>query len=89
MRYGRFESPFLLLSVVLGVATAACVLAQALILASAISAVFLGQAGLSAIAHDLWLLAAVVVSRAALAHYQETAAARASRRQSSRSCAAR
>lgn len=78
LRYGRSSRPFLLLSVLLGVATAACVLAQALILASAISAVFLGQAGLSAIARDLWLLAAVVVSRAALAHYQETAAARAS-----------
>jgi thiol reductant ABC exporter CydD subunit len=78
LRYGRSSRPYLLLSVVLGVATAACVLAQALILASAISAVFLGSADLSAISRELWLLAAVVVSRVVLAHCQETAAARAS-----------
>jgi ATP-binding cassette subfamily C protein CydCD len=78
LRYGRSSRPYLLLSVVLGVATAACVLAQALILASAISAVFLGSADLSAISRELWLLAAVIVARALLAHCQETAAARAS-----------
>jgi ATP-binding cassette, subfamily C, bacterial CydCD len=78
LRYGRSSRPFLLLSVVLGVATAACVLAQALILASAISSVFLGSADLSAIARHLWLLAAVIIARAVLAHWQETAAARAS-----------
>jgi thiol reductant ABC exporter CydD subunit len=78
LRHGRASRWFLLLSVLLGVATAACVLAQALILASAISAVFLGDADLAAIAPDLWLLAAVIASRAVLAHWQETAAARAS-----------
>ncbi len=78
LRHGRSSRWFLLLSVMLGVATAVCVLAQALILASAISAVFLGDADLAAIAPDLWLLAAVIVSRAVLAHWQETAAARAS-----------
>jgi ATP-binding cassette, subfamily C, bacterial CydCD len=78
LRYGRSSRPFLLLSVVLGVATAACVLAQALILASAISGVFLGTADLSAIARHLGLLAAVIGARAVLAHCQETAAARAS-----------
>jgi ATP-binding cassette, subfamily C, bacterial CydCD len=78
LRYGRSSRPFLLLSVVIGVATAACVLAQALILASAISSVFLGSADLSAIARHLWLLAAVIIARAVLAHWQETAAARAS-----------
>jgi ATP-binding cassette subfamily C protein CydCD len=78
LQYGRSSRPFLVLSVVLGVATAACVLGQALILASAISSVFLGDAELSAIARHLWLLAAVIVSRAVLAHWQETAAARAS-----------
>src|SRR3954453_6547310 len=78
LRYGRSSRPFLLLSVVLGVATAACVLAQALILASAISAVFLDDADLSAITRDLCLLAGVIGARALLAHWQETAAARAS-----------
>lgn len=78
LRYGRSSRPFLLLSVAIGVATAACVLAQAVILGHTISAVFLGGADLSAIAHPLWLLALVVIARAVLAHCQETAAARAS-----------
>jgi thiol reductant ABC exporter CydD subunit len=78
LRYGRSSSPYLLLSVVLGIAIATCVLAQALILASAISSAFLDNADLSAIARHLWLLAAVIVARAVVAHWQETAAARAS-----------
>jgi ATP-binding cassette subfamily C protein CydCD len=78
LRYGRSSRPYLVLSVLLGVATAACVLAQAVILAHAISAVFLSAADLSAIGHYLCLLAAVVLTRALLAHWQETAAARAS-----------
>ena len=78
LRYGRSSRLFLVVSMVLGLATAGCVLAQALILAFAISAVFLGNADLSVIAGGLWLLAAVIVGRAVLAHWQETAAARAS-----------
>lgn len=78
VRLCRSGRSFLALSVLLGVATAGCVLAQALILASAISAVFLDGADLSAVLPELWLLAAVILVRALLAHWQETAAARTS-----------
>ncbi|WP_396909246.1 thiol reductant ABC exporter subunit CydD [Mycolicibacterium sp.] len=78
LRYGEASRPFLLLSVVLGLATAACVLAQALILAGTISAVFVGGADFSAIAGQLVLLAGVTLARAVLAHWQEAAGARAS-----------
>ena len=64
--------------VVIGLAIAACVLGQAVILAVAISRVFLGGADFHDITKLLALLAGLTVMRAALAYLQETAAARAS-----------
>jgi ABC-type transport system involved in cytochrome bd biosynthesis fused ATPase/permease subunit len=64
--------------VLLGLASAACVLGQAVLLATMITAVFLHGAGLDAVGAGLGLLAGFVAARAVLAYAQETAAARAS-----------
>jgi ATP-binding cassette subfamily C protein CydCD len=78
LRHGRASQPFLALSVLIGLATAGTVIAQAGVLAAAVSAVFLGGAGVAGISGQLAALAALVVARALLAHAQEVAAARAS-----------
>jgi ATP-binding cassette subfamily C protein CydCD len=78
LRHGRASRPFLAVSVVIGLATAGVVIAQAGVLAAAITAGFLGGAGLAGISGHLAALAALVVTRALLAHAQELAAARAS-----------
>jgi ATP-binding cassette subfamily C protein CydCD len=63
--------------VLLGLLSTAAVLAQAALLAYAITAVFLGDADLDAVAGELGLLAGVVVLRAGLAFVEESVAARA------------
>ncbi|HEY3263233.1 MAG TPA: thiol reductant ABC exporter subunit CydD [Pseudonocardiaceae bacterium] len=78
LRQGRAGRAFLAVSVLLGLGTAACVLAQALLLAWVIAAVFLGGAGAGAVAPALVALLGVVGVRAGLAYAQEVAAARAS-----------
>ncbi|MFF5234868.1 thiol reductant ABC exporter subunit CydD [Dactylosporangium sp. NPDC000521] len=67
-----------MLSVALGVALAALVVAQATLLADGITAVYLHGADVARIAPALGWLAAVVVLRAAVAWAQEVAAARSS-----------
>ena len=64
--------------VVIGLAIAACVLAQAVTLAEAITRVFLGGTDFHDIGTLLVLLAGLTLTRATLAYLQETAAARAS-----------
>ena len=78
LRHARSSRAFLAVSVLLGVATAVTVIAQAGVLATAIADVFLGGAGLAGIHRQLGALAGLVVLRALLAYAQETAAARAS-----------
>jgi ATP-binding cassette, subfamily C, bacterial CydCD len=78
LRRARSSSRFLVLCIVIGLAIAACVLGQALTLATAISRVFLDGAGLRDIGPPLMALAALTATRAALSYLQETAAARAS-----------
>ena len=78
LRRARSSSGLLLVCVVIGLAIAACVLAQAVTLATAISRVFLGGADFHDISKLLVLLAGLTMMRAALAYLQETAAARAS-----------
>jgi thiol reductant ABC exporter CydD subunit len=78
LRYSRSSQKFLLVCVVIGLASAAAVLGQAIVLAAAITAVFRGGADLTAIGPDLAVLAGIVGLRAVLAYAQETAAARAS-----------
>jgi ATP-binding cassette, subfamily C, bacterial CydCD len=77
LRYSRASRPLLLVCVLLGVAGAATVLALAVVLARAITAVFLDGADLVDIGPDLALLAGLVGLRAILVYAQETAAARA------------
>ena len=78
LRRARSSSGLLLVCVAIGLAIAACVLAQAVTLAVAITRVFLGGADFRDISKLLMLLAGLTVTRAALAYLQETAAARAS-----------
>jgi len=78
LRHGRSGRRFLAVSVLLGLATAACVLGQAVLLASTITAVFLHGAGPADVRSRLVLLVALVAARAALCYAQEVAAARAS-----------
>ena len=77
LRFSRSSRPFLLACVVLGLLGAAAVLAQAVLLAHMITAVFRQGANLTAIGTQLALLIGVVVLRGLLAYTQETAAARA------------
>jgi ATP-binding cassette, subfamily C, bacterial CydCD len=78
LRRARSSSGLLLVCVAIGLAIAACVLAQAVTLAVAITRVFLGGADFRDISKLLMLLAGLTVTRSALAYLQETAAARAS-----------
>ncbi len=78
LRRTRSSSGLLLVCVAIGLAIAACVLAQAVTLAVAITRVFLGGADFHDISKLLVLLAGLTVLRAALAYLQETATARAS-----------
>ncbi|WP_327002174.1 thiol reductant ABC exporter subunit CydD [Dactylosporangium sp. NBC_01737] len=78
LRYARATRTYLALSVVLGVALAALVVAQATLLADGITAVYLHGADVHRIAPTLAWLAAVVALRAAVAWAQEVAAARSS-----------
>ena len=78
LRYARATRSFLVVSVVLGVATAAAVIAQALLLGEAISAAFQQHATLHDQRAVLVALALVVVLRAALAWGGEVSAHRAS-----------
>jgi thiol reductant ABC exporter CydD subunit len=78
LHHARSARGFLALSVLLGLATAGCVLGQAIVLASTITAVFLGGAGPAEVGGRLAVLVVLVGLRALLAYLQETAAARAS-----------
>ncbi len=78
LRHARSSRPFLVLSVLIGLATTGAVIAQAGLLAATVTAAFLRGAGLAAIRGQLTALAAVVLARALLAHAHEVAAARAS-----------
>ncbi|WP_433203053.1 thiol reductant ABC exporter subunit CydD [Dactylosporangium sp. CS-047395] len=75
LRYARATRAFLVLSVALGVALAVLVVAQATLLASAITSAFLDGGSVASVVP--WL-AAVVVLRAGVAWAQQAAATRAS-----------
>lgn len=74
LRHARAARPYLALTVALGWATAALVLAQAFLLARAITDVFHRGAGLADLTGALGLLLGVAVLRATLAWVQESAA---------------
>jgi ATP-binding cassette subfamily C protein CydD len=74
LRYARATRAYLAATVVLGAAQAALLIAQAVLLANAITAVFLDGLGLSG--GTVLSLAAVVAARALAAWLQEVAAAR-------------
>ncbi|MFG2043613.1 thiol reductant ABC exporter subunit CydD [Dactylosporangium sp. NPDC048998] len=76
LRHARAARTYLALSVALGAALAALLVAQATLLADAITDVYLHGADLRRIAPALGWLAAVVAARAAVAWAQEAAAAR-------------
>ncbi|MET7423663.1 thiol reductant ABC exporter subunit CydD [Dactylosporangium sp. NPDC005555] len=76
LRHARATRTYLALSVVLGLALAALVVAQATLLADGITAVYLHGADVARIAPTLAWLAAVVVLRAGVAWAQEVSAAR-------------
>jgi ATP-binding cassette subfamily C protein CydCD len=76
--HARSSSGLMLVCVLIGLAVAGCVLGQAVLLATAISRVFLGGADLRGIGALLLSLAALTALRAALSYLHETAAARAS-----------
>jgi ATP-binding cassette subfamily C protein CydD len=78
LRHARATRSYLALSVVLGIALAALVVAQATLLADGITAVYLHGADVHRIAPALGWLAAVVALRAAVAWAQEVTAARSS-----------
>ncbi|GAA2624843.1 hypothetical protein GCM10010399_65310 [Dactylosporangium fulvum] len=76
LRHAGATRAYLALSVALGVALAALLVAQATLLADGITAVYLHGADLAALAPTLGWLVAVVAARAAVAWAQEVAAAR-------------
>lgn len=78
VRYAGGSRAYLTACVALGVATAGLVVAQAALLATAISRAFLDGAGLADLRTPLLLLALVVTGRAAVSWAQEVAAHRAS-----------
>lgn len=80
LRWARATRGFLLASVVAGTLTAGLVIAQAVLLASIITDVFVHGAALPAIGQQVWLLAAVVVARAGLAFAMEWLAFRSAAR---------
>lgn len=78
VRYAGGSRAYFTACVALGVATAGLVVAQAALLATAISRAFLDGAGLADLRTPLLLLALVVTGRAAVSWAQEVAAHRAS-----------
>ncbi len=74
VRHARPTVVFLAGSVLIGLATAGLVIGQAVLLADAVSRVFLGQADLASLRWPLLLLAAVVVGRGGLAWAQQVLA---------------
>lgn len=78
LRHARSTRPFVIGCAALGVLTAALVLAQADVLATAISRAFLGGAGLAALTVPIGLLTVIILARAAVSWVSETAAHRAS-----------
>ena len=78
LRYARAARTYLLVTVGLGVAVAALVIAQATLLAGLLSDAYLGGADLADLRVPLLLLVAVIVGRAAVAWAQESAAHRSS-----------
>lgn len=74
LRAARATRWFLVLTTVVAAALAALVVAQAVLLARVITAVFLDGAGPAEVADDLWRLAGVVVARGALTGLREGAA---------------
>ena len=78
LRHARATAPYIGVVAALGVATAGLVVAQAVLLAHAISAAFLDRAGPAELRPTLAGLAAVVAARAGLAWVGESAAVRAS-----------
>lgn len=77
LRYAQATRGFMVVLVALGVLTAFLVIAQATLLADIISRVFLGGAGYSDVRRELLLLAAALVTRAAVAWLSEVMAHRA------------
>jgi len=80
LRHAGATRPFLVLAVLLGVINAAGIIAAAGLLAHAIAAVFLHNAGVTDLGPTLVLLVVVVGVRALVAWAQEVVAARASAR---------
>ena len=80
LRLGHATRLFLVLSVVLGMATAALVIVQAWLLARVVSGVFLADDNLRELRAPLTALVAVVVLRAVVAWYAEVASDRTSAR---------
>ena len=78
LRYARATVVALAAAVALGLATAIFAVAQAWLLATAISSAFLGDAGIAALRATLVALAVVLGSRAAVAWAQESVARRCS-----------
>jgi ATP-binding cassette, subfamily C, bacterial CydD len=76
LRYAHITRAYLAVTIALGVALAALIVAQATLLANGITAVFLHGAGLRALTPTLAWLAVVVAGRAAVAWAQEVASAR-------------
>jgi ATP-binding cassette subfamily C protein CydCD len=77
LRYARSTRVFLAAAVVIGTVSAALIVAQALLLADVITAVFQQGAGLTEMAPQLRELALVIVLRAGVAYAAEWAAFRA------------
>jgi thiol reductant ABC exporter CydD subunit len=74
LHYARATRTFIWLSVALGVASAALIVAQAWLLADVVSRAFLGGSGLASLRGPLTALLAVVLARAALAWAAELSA---------------
>ena len=77
LRYARTTRAYLAVTVVLGGILAGLIVAQATLLASGITAVFLGGAGVPELTPTLYWLVAVIAGRAAVAWAQEVVSARA------------
>jgi thiol reductant ABC exporter CydD subunit len=80
LRYARTTRAYFVVSVALGLATTALVLAQAYLLASTLAAAISDHAGLADMRGRLTALAGVVVARAGVAWAQEVAAHRGAAR---------
>lgn len=80
LRYARATRAFLVVSIVLGVASALLIVAQAWLLADVVSAAFHGHRGLAQLHTQIVALLGVVLTRAAIAWASQLAAARSSAR---------